>query len=120
MRTPGGDAPGWLAVGAVGLFAWSLVQVFQVLAARRMETGGSVQGVAWGHLQAERTLGERVVGALAVFARIDTIAVGYGILIAVGAHRGLLVLHAVSASVGALYFGLQLARRRVARLAAGS
>ena len=75
-----------------------------------------VQELAWGHLQVERTGVERLMGALAVFARIDVIGVGYALLAGFGQHELLLWVHAISASVGASYFGAQLLVGRVRRL----
>lgn len=105
-----------VGVGVVGLLAWVAVQVFQVAASRRVSGSGSVQELAWGHLQVERTGVERLMGALAVFARIDVIGVGYALFVGFGQHQTLLWVHAISASVGASYFGAQLLVGRVRRL----
>lgn len=116
LATDLADVQRWQAVGAVGLASWVIVQVAQVLASRQISGSGSVQEIAWGHLQAERTWSERLVAAVAVFARIDTIGVAYGILTMAGLYRVLLVVHAVSATLGALYFSLQLVRNRVGKV----
>jgi phosphatidylglycerophosphate synthase len=116
LATDPADVQRWQAVGAVGLASWVIVQVAQVLASRQISGSGSVQEIAWGHLQAERTWSERLVAAVAVFARIDTIGVAYGILTMAGLYRVLLVVHAVSATLGALYFSLQLVRNRVGKV----
>ena len=118
LATEPADLPRWQAVGVVGLASWVIVQVAQVLASRQISGSGSVQEIAWGHLQVERTWSERLVAALAVFARIDTIGVAYGVLTMAGWYRALLVVHAVSATFGALYFSLQLLRKRVGKVSA--
>ena len=86
----------------MGLVAWVIVQVVQVMASARISGSGSVQEIAWGHLQQERSVGERIIGGLAVFARIDAISVAYALLTMGGWYRELLVLHAASATVGLL------------------
>lgn len=118
LATAPSDPATWQTVGAVGLVAWVIVQVVQVMASARISGSGSVQEIAWGHLQQERSVGERIIGGLAVFARIDAISVAYALLTMGGWYRELLVLHAASATVGALYFSLQLVRKRVAKVSA--
>jgi len=118
LATDPADLLMWRVVGIVGLVSWVIVQVLQVVASQRISGSGSVQEIAWGHLQAERTVAERLVSVVAVFARIDTISVGYAILSMAGSYRALLALHAVSAGLGVLYFSLQLLRKRVGKVSA--
>lgn len=108
------EAPGTLWIGVAGLIGWSFIQLFQAWGSLRTSGSGSVQAIAWGHhREGSKTVSERWIARIELFAKIDAIRVLYATLVIVDAYRLLLIIHGVSACIGALYFGGQVLGRRI-------